>query len=66
MNKNQNTPSGHNEAAQQVNTEKLLNALTTSPANTEDNIIMHEAQIITPQPYGVYALCKIMEHFQIN
>jgi hypothetical protein len=33
---------------------------------TEEIIIVHEAKIIIPQPYGVFALCKIVEHFQIN
>ena len=33
---------------------------------TESPVIMHEAQIITPQPYGVFALCKIFEYLQIN
>jgi len=32
----------------------------------KDVPIVHEAEIITPQPYGVFALCKILEHFQIN
>jgi hypothetical protein len=32
----------------------------------EDNIIMHDARIITPHPYGVYGLCKIIEHLQNN
>ena len=36
-----------------------------APAKAYDTVV-HEAKIITPQPYGVYALCKILEHFQIN
>ena len=32
----------------------------------EDTIIMHDARIITPNPYGVYGLCKIIEHLQNN
>ena len=31
-----------------------------------DALIMHDAKIITPQPYGVFALCKIIEHLQNN
>jgi hypothetical protein len=40
--------------------------IATQDAEIKDNPIVHEAKIITPQPYGVFALCKIMEHFQIN
>jgi hypothetical protein len=31
-----------------------------------DLTIIHDAKIITPQPYGVFALCKIIEHLQNN
>ena len=55
------------------NTEQAIRSFTpeapqkTASANkTEDGLIIHEAKIITPQPYGVYALCKIFEHLQIN
>jgi len=56
---------------------EMLPALCNQPALQPGNVspvdekslnstIVHEAEIITPQPYGIYALCKIMEHFQIN
>ncbi len=32
----------------------------------EETFIIHDAKIITPRPYGVFALCKIFEHLQIN
>ncbi len=32
----------------------------------EDTLIIHEAKIITPQPYGVFALCKIIQYLQNN
>ncbi len=41
-------------------------AIIGSSDKTEDNIIMHDAKIITPHPYGVYGLCKIIEHLQNN
>lgn len=39
---------------------------TGSADIAEDTLIIHDAQIITPQPYGVFALCKIIEHLQNN
>jgi len=48
------------------NEEPLQAVVIGSSDNTEDSIVMHEAKIITPQPYGVFALCKIVEHLQIN
>jgi len=51
----------------------LSNPSTAQPGNAspaKENSLnppfVHEAEIITPQPYGIFALCKIMEHFQIN
>lgn len=38
----------------------------SSPGTPPTPTFVHPAEIITPQPYGIYALCKIMEHFQIN
>ena len=48
---------------------------TTIIYNEEDEVItvsrakvknINPAQIITPQPYSVYALCKLYEHYQRN
>jgi hypothetical protein len=50
------------QSVQHFNTEENPQA----PANKIEDTLIHEAKIITPQPYGVYALCKILEHFQIN
>ena len=32
----------------------------------EANLIEHSGEIVTPQPYSVFALCKVYEHFQRN
>jgi hypothetical protein len=52
------------QMVQSLNTGKAI--VTGSADKPEDTIIIHEAKIITPQPYGIYALCKIYEHLQIN
>lgn len=65
MNTNQSTQTNTTEqAVKNLIAESKIT--TPAPVPAENKIIMHEAEIITPQPYGVYALCKIMEHFQIN
>lgn len=46
--------------------EKIQDAIVIGSADKADSNIVHDAEIITPQPYGVYALCKIFEKLQIN
>ena len=65
-----------NTTPNNTHAESSLNAINyNKPAQTtiigaadkpEDKIIMHDARIITPHPYGVYGLCKIIEHLQNN
>jgi hypothetical protein len=54
----------------------VINAVPIIHGDEEDEITTITAvadiksirltQIITPQPYSVYALCKLYEHFQRN
>jgi hypothetical protein len=44
--------------------EKETGSNLSTNKEAEDTI--YEAKIITTQPYGVYALCKIYEMLQIN
>ena len=68
MNTKQNTQTKPGNAPVQnmllANTEKQISE--TAKRSDEDTGIVHDAKIITPQPYGVYALCKIFEKLQIN
>lgn len=68
MNTPQTTQTNENEQAVQhfnsANTEQTI--VQGSSDKPEDTLIIHDAKIITPQPYGVYALCKIYELLQIN
>lgn len=68
MNKSKTTLTGTTEqAACHFNAEEMPQSPSTLAENKPDEaVIMHEAEIITPQPYGVYALCKIFERLQIN
>ncbi len=68
MNTTPNTPNNPGEINQNnFYHEQPLQAPVIGAADkAEDNTIMHDAQIITPHPYGVYGLCKIIEHLQNN
>jgi hypothetical protein len=68
MNTNQFTEKNAAESSLNIqNTEETGNENSTvSSVQNVDNIIIHEAGIITPHPYGVFALCKIFELLQIN
>jgi hypothetical protein len=65
MNTNQK-PQTTQPAIPHFDNEKIQDAIITGPATKADDTIIHDAKIITPQPYGVYALCKIFEKLQIN
>lgn len=67
MNKNETMGTANNERPVYRN-EEIQEALKPSPLAEQagNEAVLHEAKIITPQPYGVFALCKIVEHLQIN
>jgi hypothetical protein len=71
MNKKQITPENNKEGVIAISPKareviSALNVAAIDNNQAKDNPKVYEAKIITPQPYGIYALCKIMEHFQIN
>jgi hypothetical protein len=68
MNTNQTTENNSMDSSHRLfNPEEMLNADKPGSADKKiDNLIIHEVNIVTPHPYGVFALCKIFEHFQIN
>ena len=68
MNTNQNTSgqSTQQNPGNFPNSEIQQAAIIGAADKKEDTIIIHDAKIITPHPYGVYGLCKIIEHLQNN
>jgi hypothetical protein len=62
MNIHQNTA---NEAMPEKG-DALPSCITTHTTLPENREMIHEAKITTPQPYGIFALCKIIEHLQTN
>jgi hypothetical protein len=64
MNTNQKTQNTAAETPKEI--PSFLPDTDNAVAKQEDSPIIHEAKIITPQPYGVFALCKIFEQLQIN
>jgi hypothetical protein len=68
MNTNQFTEMNATESSGHIQNKKETGNenSTASSVQNVDNVILHEASIITPHPYGVFALCKIFELLQIN
>ncbi len=61
QNKREELPNINTDSIDEKKTEDTSSATTKETSDT-----LYEAKIITPQPYGVYALCKIYEMLQIN
>ncbi|HTB31970.1 MAG TPA: hypothetical protein VK808_08100 [Bacteroidia bacterium] len=67
MNTNQNTQNNTTEHGFPFIPEEIQSpGIPSLSCTTKDIITIHNAKIITPQPYGVFALCKIIEHLQNN